>query len=331
MDKNRIEEVRKSFNLNNWMVFDYVVDGNLWIVGGYGPIDFGYTTEAPQEKPTVRIERPTLEDLPNGIDSFLPYLTECDAAEGFNVFKFRYPFIDNTGDILDVDIFIITCTNNGTTYFACENIDVLRAFTLSANEGIRKNRPKDVKSLFNLDDSFAFERIDWLDWWLISNSEYASVECWPSDAKWISTSYLPEYSEMLYPHISKDGKPRELKSFCWFTIPFWNEENILLIEPIFAIKCADNTMYFASYNQDALRSALLLTNYSIKESNKWREEHPGEVYKHTPTVENDGNNITINLNGTISGDFIMRDKHIGNQVNGVKPGGTGVTINKNQQ
>lgn len=330
MKKEIIEENRSRLKINNNFIFDHVDDLDLWIIGGFGIIDIfnyeGYLPEEIKDENTVKFYAVTKEDLPDGVETFLPYLAECDASEGItSVLKFKYPLIYEYGDISDVDIFFIKCTNNGTSYFACKYPCVLRAFLLAVNEGC----PSDVKSFFEINNSFVFDHIDWLDLWLISNKDYPSVECWPSNTKWESIVALPEYAEKLFPHISKDGGQRELKSFCWFKIPFWNKETEIRTELIFAIKCADNTMYYASNNPYALRAALLNLNETVMKDYEWRKNHPNEVPpKHTPIKDNV--NISYYIQQLIvkaDHDFVLGEKNIDKQVNGVGNGSVGININ----
>lgn len=332
MDKKRIEENRKKFNIDDSFVFDYVKELDLWIIGGYGIIDIfnfeGYLPEEIRDENTIKFYNATEEDLPAGENAFLPYLTECDASEGISfVKKFKYPLIYEYGDISDVDIFLIKCTNNGISYFACEYPCVLQAFLLAVNEGC----PSDVKSVFKLDNSYLFDHIDWLDWWLISNKNFPSVECWPSNTKWASTTDMTEYAEKLFPHTSEDGEIRELKSFCWFEIPFWNGELEVWKELIFAIKCADNTMYYASDNPHALRAALHNLNDSVMQNNEWRKNHPNEATPKKISTKKNGNTTINYFFNNVGHDVVVGDKHIDNQVNGVGIGSVGININKQNQ
>ena len=128
MDKERIEENRKYVNAGERLVFDYVKDLGLWIIGGYGPIDI--------QPDGIKFESISPSDYANIKKSIPPYITECDAAEGFSVYKFKAPFFNGGRDIIGVDIYFIQCTNNGTSYFACPNQAVLHSFVLNVSDKI---------------------------------------------------------------------------------------------------------------------------------------------------------------------------------------------------
>lgn len=129
MDRERIEENRKYVNAGEESVFNYVEDLGLWIIGGSGPVDI--------QPDGIKFEHISPSVFPNCIGSLLPYITECDAAEGFSVYKFKAPFFYGGRDITGVDIFFIQCTNNGTTYFACSNQTVLHSFVLNVSDKIK--------------------------------------------------------------------------------------------------------------------------------------------------------------------------------------------------
>ncbi len=264
MDKDRIEGNRRYINADERLVFDYVTDLDLWIIGSYGSVDI--------QSDEIKIERFSQSDYANIKESLLPYITVCDASEGFDVCKFKTHFL-SISDIEEIDIYFVLCTNNGATYFACSSIAALRSFVLNANEGIKNNRPKDIKSFFGIDASFAVNHIDiddWTTWHIIGSDKYEPVECWPSQANWIKSCDRNNYLHYIY----NDSKSRDLKSVCLFTMPFWDGGREVRTENICAIKCTDNTMYFASQSQDALRAFLLWTNEAIRESNEWRKKHP---------------------------------------------------------
>ena len=129
MDKGRIEENRKYVNAGEGLAFDYIEDLGLWIIGGFGPVDI--------QPDGIKFEHISPSVFPNGERSLLPYITECDAAEGFSVYKFKAPFFNAGRDITGVDIYFIQCTNNGTTYFACPNQAVLHSFVLNVSNKIK--------------------------------------------------------------------------------------------------------------------------------------------------------------------------------------------------
>lgn len=127
MDKKQIEEIRKSLNIDNDLQFSFVEDLDIWIIGGLGPVDI-----QPDE---IKYESVPLSDFPNGEKTLLPYITACDAAEGFNVYSFIMPVLAGR-DILGAHIYLIQCINNGTSYFACADLDVLCSFVF----GVKKRR-----------------------------------------------------------------------------------------------------------------------------------------------------------------------------------------------
>ena len=270
MEKKQIEKNRKVINVNDSMTFDYVTELGIWIVGGYGPIDI--------YPDGIKFETPTSSDLPDGEKTFLPYLTECDASEGFRVLKIRTPYITPGSDIEEEDIFVIRCTNNGTTYFA-SGFGTLRSFVLYTNEGIRGNRPNSIKKLFSIDESFVFDYIEEAGLWVIGNDQYDSIECWPSLTEWAKSYDLGNYADMLLPLIPHNNSI-ELKSVCWFRIPFLDGGREIKEECILAIKRADNRMYYASQNQNALRSFILWTNECIRKNNEWKKRHSNRYNPH---------------------------------------------------
>lgn len=123
MDKKRIEEIRKSLNIDDRLQFCYAEDLNLWIIGGYGPVDM-------QEELSKHLLE--ISDYDKFKESFRPYITMEDAIEGYNAYKFRMPFWPGSRDFLAEDIYFIQCKNNGTSYFACPNLNALRSFVLYA-------------------------------------------------------------------------------------------------------------------------------------------------------------------------------------------------------
>lgn len=129
MNKERIEENKTYINAGEGLTFDYIEDLGLWIIGGFGPIDI--------QPDGIKFEHISPSVFPNGERSLLPYITECDAAEGFSVYKFKAPFFNGGRDITGVDIYFIQCTNNGTTYFACPNQAVLHSFVLNVSNKIK--------------------------------------------------------------------------------------------------------------------------------------------------------------------------------------------------
>lgn len=264
MDKERIEENRKYVNASEGMVFDYVRDLDLWIIGSYGPVDI-----LPDG---IEYESLLSSDFANIKESLLPYITVCDASEGFNVCKFKTRFLVFS-EIEEIDIYVVLCTNNGATYFASSSIAALRSFVLYVNEEIRNNRPTDIRSFFGIDASFTVDNIDmedWTTWHIISCDKYEPVECWPSHTKWIKSDDRDNYLPFIY----NDNKSRELKSVCFFTMPFWDGGREIRVDDICAIKCTDDTIYFASQNQDTLRAFVLWTNEGIRVNNEWRRRHP---------------------------------------------------------
>ena len=136
MDKKRIEEIRKSFNIDDSLQFGFSEDLVLWIIGGFGPVDM--------QPDGIKFEYVPLSDFPNGGKALLPYIAACDAAEGFSVYRFKSPVLAGRC-IKEVHIYLIQCTNNGTSYFASANLDVLRSFVLCTNEEIRCTRSKNIK------------------------------------------------------------------------------------------------------------------------------------------------------------------------------------------
>lgn len=128
MNKERIEKIRKSLNIDDRLQFAFAEELGLWIIGGYGPVDI-------QEELADKLL--SIPDYAKIKELFRPYLTREDAKEGFHVCKFNTPFWSGDRELSVVDIYFIQCTNNGISYFACSNLDALRSFTLCANEGIR--------------------------------------------------------------------------------------------------------------------------------------------------------------------------------------------------
>ena len=119
MNQKHIEEVRKSFSVDNKVAVNYINDLDLWIIGGYGPVDI-------QEDFSKNLL--PIPDYTKISEAFRPYITTEDAAEGFSVYKFKTPFWNGGRELSEVDIYFIQCTNNGVSYFACANLDVLRSF-----------------------------------------------------------------------------------------------------------------------------------------------------------------------------------------------------------
>lgn len=138
MDKERIEENRKYVNVGEESVFNYVEDLGLWIIGGFGPVDI--------QPDGIKFEHISPSVFQNCKGSLLPYITECDAAEGFSVYKYKAPFFNGGRDITGVDIYFIQCTNNGTTYFACSNQTVLHSFVLNVSDKIKVQCQKTSKT-----------------------------------------------------------------------------------------------------------------------------------------------------------------------------------------
>jgi len=119
MNKERIEKIRKSLNIDDRLQFAFAEELGLWIIGGYGPVDI-------QEEFSKNLL--PIPDYAKVSEAFRPYITTGDAVEGFNVYKFKTPFWNGGRDLSEVDIYLIQCTNNGVSYFACANLDVLRSF-----------------------------------------------------------------------------------------------------------------------------------------------------------------------------------------------------------
>lgn len=136
MEKKRIEEIRKTLNIDDGLQFGFAEDLVLWIIGGFGPVDM--------QPDGIKFEYVPLSDFPNGGKALLHYITACDAAEGFSVYRFKSPVFAGR-HVKEVNIYLIQCTNNGTSYFASANLDALRSFVLCANEEIRDNRLKNIK------------------------------------------------------------------------------------------------------------------------------------------------------------------------------------------
>lgn len=323
MDKERIEENKKSFNINDDFVVDFVEGLGLWIIGGYGPIDI--------YNDGIRFEHPSDSDLPEGANIFLPYLKDCDAAEGIRVYKFNTPYLF-VDDIDENDIYLIQCINNGITYFASESITLLRLFTLSANEKLQNNKPNAINERFRTDDSFTIDYVvlseqDDIGWWLIGNDKYVSIKSWPSQAQWGKSYDLDHYADILLPYLYKINKPCLLESVCYFKIPFWNGGREIQEDYIFVIKLSDNTMCFASYNQDALRSFILWENERIVVDNDWEKAHPLEVFKSAINKVQYKNQINNSNNITINGDMVLT-KNVENEVDYVASNSIGINNNK---
>lgn len=119
MDKKGIAAIRKAYNINDKLQFYFAEDLILWIIGGFGPVDM--------QPNGIKYEYVPLSDFPNGERSLLPYITPCDASEGFSVYRFKAPVFTGK-DIKEVSIYLIKCTNNGTSYFACSNVNILLSF-----------------------------------------------------------------------------------------------------------------------------------------------------------------------------------------------------------
>lgn len=121
MNKERIEKIRKSLNIDDWLQFAFAEELGLWIIGGYGPVDI-------QEEFSKRLL--PIPDYAKVSEAFRPYITTEDAAEGFSVYKFKTPFWNGGRELSEVDIYFIQCTNNGVSYFVCANLEVLRSFVI---------------------------------------------------------------------------------------------------------------------------------------------------------------------------------------------------------
>lgn len=119
MDKERIEKIRKSLNIEDGLYFGFVEDLGVWIIGGYGPVDI-------QEEFSDCLL--SIPDYTKINEAFNPYLTTEDAAESLNVYKFKVPFWSGGRDIMLEEIYLVQCTNNGRTYFGCSNLNVLCSF-----------------------------------------------------------------------------------------------------------------------------------------------------------------------------------------------------------
>ena len=63
MNKERIDENRKYVNAREGLVFDYIEDLGLWIIGGFGPVDI-----QPNE---IKFEYLSPSDFPNGEGTLL--------------------------------------------------------------------------------------------------------------------------------------------------------------------------------------------------------------------------------------------------------------------
>ena len=123
MDKKRIEELRNSLNIDDSLQLGFVDELGLWIIGEYGPIDI-------QEDFSKRLlPIPNYEKI---AETFRPYITTEHAAEGYSVYKFEAPYLEDR-DIKEVDIYFILCDYKGISYFACSNIAILRAFVNKKN------------------------------------------------------------------------------------------------------------------------------------------------------------------------------------------------------
>ena len=119
MNKERIEKIRKSLNIDDRLQFAFAEELGLWIIGGYGTVDI-------QEEFSKNLL--PIPDYAKVSEAFQPYITTEDAAEVFSVYKFKTPFWNGGRELSEVDIYFIQCTNNGVSYFACANLDVLRSF-----------------------------------------------------------------------------------------------------------------------------------------------------------------------------------------------------------
>ncbi len=322
MNPEQIEKNRKTLNIDKDFVFDFIEELGLWIIGGYGIIDI--------YEDGIHFKQLSDTDLPEGANIFLSYLTECDAAEGINVYKFNAPYLF-MGDIEETDIYFIKCVNNGTTYFACEVFTLLWLFTLSANEKLQNSRPNAINELFRIDDSFTIDYVvlskqDNIGLWLISNDNYESVNSWPSQAQWGKSYDLDNYAEIMLPYLSKINKPRDLKSVCYFKIPFWDGGHVIWEESIISIKLSDDIMCFASSNQDALRSFVINENEMLVANNDWKKAHPYEVNKSKIDEVQYKNQTIINYT-TINGDFVI-EKKVNQEVGYVASNGIGINNNK---
>ena len=60
MNKKRIEEIRKSLNIDDGLQFGFAEDLVLWIIGGFGPVDM--------QPDGIKFEYVPLSDFPNGIN-----------------------------------------------------------------------------------------------------------------------------------------------------------------------------------------------------------------------------------------------------------------------
>jgi len=121
MNKERIEKIRKSLNIDDRLQFAFAEELGLWIIGGYGPVDI-------QEEFSKNLL--PIPDYAKVSEAFRPYITTGDAAEGFSVYKYKTPFWNGGRELSEVDIYFIQCTNNGVSYFACANLEVLRSFVI---------------------------------------------------------------------------------------------------------------------------------------------------------------------------------------------------------
>ena len=120
-----ITEVRKTFEIDNDAVFDYVEELKVWIVGHLPIVDLDEGLKFVEMKSDYYTKAESI---------FQPFLTECDAAEGFRMIKFKAPYVAFGRRVDEADVFFIKCTNNGITYLASSNLVALRTLVLYINE-----------------------------------------------------------------------------------------------------------------------------------------------------------------------------------------------------
>ncbi len=127
MNWTEIQKVRKTFEIDNEAVFDYEEELKMWIVGHLPIVDL-------LPEGGMEFEKMDSDFYAKTESIFQSYLTECDAAEGFRLYKFKAPYVEFGRRVDEADAFFIKCINNGITYLASGNLIALRTLVLYINE-----------------------------------------------------------------------------------------------------------------------------------------------------------------------------------------------------
>ena len=145
MKWKEVQEIRKTFEIDNDAVFDYEDELKVWIVGHLAIVDL-------LPEGGIEFEKMDSDFYAKAKSIFQPYLTDCDAAEGFRLYKFKAPYVEFGRRVDEADVFFIKCTNNGITYLASSNLVALRTLVLNINEKYAAG----TSAYFDKDDMRAF-------------------------------------------------------------------------------------------------------------------------------------------------------------------------------